>query len=181
MTAPVSLSFSHVGLFVTDLERMLAFYTGLLGFHVTDRGRLGQAGIAFLSRDAREHHQLVLVEGRPPGDGAKVVNQVSFRAASLADLKAFHRRIATEPGVVLDPVNHGTAWSVYFPDPEGNRVEVFADTGWYMAQPYREPLDLSLPEERIRAETESLCRSRPGFKPIAEWRAALAERLEAGR
>lgn len=181
MTAPVPLSFSHVGLFVTDLDRMLDFYTGLLGFRVTDRGRLGEAGIAFLSRDPREHHQVVLVEGRPPDAEAKVVNQVSFRAASLADLKAFHRRIAAEPGLALDPVNHGTAWSLYFPDPEGNRLEVFADTGWYTTQPYREFLDLTRPEERIRAETEALCRSRPGFKPITAWRAAMAEDLGADR
>jgi len=181
MPPPIPLSFSHVGLFVTDLARMVDFYTGMLGFAVTDRGLLGEVGIAFLSRDPREHHQLVLVEGRPPGAGAKTVNQVSFRAASLADLKAFHRRIAAVPGIALDPVNHGTAWSLYFPDPEGNRLEVFVDTGWYTPQPYRERLDLTLPADRIRADTVALCRGRPGFQPIAAWRASLAAELDADR
>ena len=39
MPAP-ALSFSHVGLFVHDIERMADFYTRLLGFAVSDRGEL---------------------------------------------------------------------------------------------------------------------------------------------
>jgi len=38
-----SLSFSHVGIFVTDLARMMDFYTRFLGFVVSDRGAGTQA------------------------------------------------------------------------------------------------------------------------------------------
>ena len=64
------LAFSHVGLFVHDLELMEGFYRRVLGFTVTDRGELpapsGRVGLVFLSRDPREHHQLVLATGARP-------------------------------------------------------------------------------------------------------------------
>ena len=41
MAAP-DLAFSHIGFYVTDIERMEAFYTRFLGFTVTDRGALGR-------------------------------------------------------------------------------------------------------------------------------------------
>jgi catechol 2,3-dioxygenase len=90
--APIALRFSHVGLFVADMAPMVAFYRDGLGFVVTDAGRLGDATLTFLSRDPREHHQLVLVEGRPPGLPDRIVNQVSFRVDTLGDLVAFWRR-----------------------------------------------------------------------------------------
>jgi catechol 2,3-dioxygenase-like lactoylglutathione lyase family enzyme len=34
-----SLTFSHVGLFVTDMDPMVEFYTGFLGFAISDRGQ----------------------------------------------------------------------------------------------------------------------------------------------
>ena len=37
---------------------------------------------------------------------------------------------------------------LYLRDPEGNRVEVFIDTPWHVTQPYREPMDLSLPTKK---------------------------------
>ena len=67
-TAP-AIAFSHIGIYVTDLAPMEAFYTGVFGFTVTDRGHLdtprGQVALVFLSRDPGEHHQFVLAAGRP--------------------------------------------------------------------------------------------------------------------
>ena len=37
------LSFSHMGIFVTDVARMQDFYTRVLGFTVTDGGELETA------------------------------------------------------------------------------------------------------------------------------------------
>ncbi len=45
----------------------------------TDEGPLHGAQMMFFSRNPREHHQVVLVAGRPPGHGDKVINQLSFR------------------------------------------------------------------------------------------------------
>ena len=37
MTRKFSLAFSHVGLYVTDIDKMVDFYTRFLGFVVSDR------------------------------------------------------------------------------------------------------------------------------------------------
>lgn len=177
--APVALRFSHVGLFVTDMGPMIEFYRDRLGFAVTDQGRLGEAMLTFLSRDAREHHQIVLVDGRPPGLPDRIVNQVSFRVDTLSDLLAFWRRNRDAALRDLVAITHGNAWSIYCRDPEGNRVEIFTDTPWHVTQPVREPIDLDRTEAAILAETEAFCRSRPGFRPMAEWRREVAARLAA--
>jgi catechol 2,3-dioxygenase len=121
----------------------------------------------------------VLVAGRPTGLPDKIVNQVSFRVGSLAELKRFYARVRAEAVRELVPICHGNAWSIYFRDPEGNRIEVFLDTDWYVHQPLREIIDLDLPEAEIRRVTEALCRGQPGFMPIAEWRAEIARKIAA--
>lgn len=177
----MALRFSHVGLFVTDMARMVDFYSRVLGFAVTDRGKLGAATLTFLSRDPRDHHQIVLVEGRPEGLPDRIVNQVSFRVDTLAELLSFYRRIRSEKPRELAPRTHGNAWSIYFRDPEGNRIEVFTDTDWHITQPVSEPIDLDRPEEEIRRQTETFCRARAGFRPMAEWRAEIARKIAAHR
>lgn len=171
---PYALSFSHVGLFVADMERMVKFYTATMGFFITDRGTLNGKKITFFSRDPREHHQIVLVEGRDR-DKQLNLNQISFRVGSLAQLKVFHSRLVEAQTQGMEPVIHGNSWSIYFHDPEGNRLEVFADTEWYISQPFKEPLDLTLPEEEIRDSTEAYCRTRDGFKPIGEWHSEMRQ------
>ena len=84
MPAFPTLSFSHLGIFVFDLERMKRFYTEMLGFVASDLGVVYDSQkIAFLNRDPREHHQLVLVEGRTTGPDGALLNQVSMRVEPL--------------------------------------------------------------------------------------------------
>jgi catechol 2,3-dioxygenase-like lactoylglutathione lyase family enzyme len=178
MTPPPAIAFSHLGIHVTDLARMEDFYTRGLGLLVSDRGTLpGGPTLVFLSRDPDEHHQLVLVSGRPPGVEYNVVNQISFKLPSLADLQTMHARMTREGVGPFRIVTHGNAWSVYFADPEGNRVELFVDTPWHTPQPMAEPFDIGAPVDRIMADTEALCRSRPGFSSRSEWREAQVARL----
>jgi catechol-2,3-dioxygenase len=174
----VPLSMSHIGLYVNDLARMEAFYTHVLGFTVTDRGKVRGADIVFTSWDPKDHHQVALVSGRPKDLAFNHINQISFRVASVEDLQAVWRRVKDEPGVTdLRPMDHGNAWSLYFRDPEGNRLEVFCDTAWYIEQPCLEDLDLSLPAEQIRAKSEAFCRTAPGFKPIEQYQAEVAAKM----
>lgn len=67
-------------------------------------------------------------------------------------------------------LNHGNALSIYFADPEGNTVEVYVDTPFYVAQPHGDPLDLEVDAE-ILAETEAICRADPTFMPLDQWQA----------
>jgi catechol 2,3-dioxygenase len=71
------------------------------------------------------------------------------------------------------------AWSVYFSDPEGNRIEMFRDTPWYVPQPPGFEIDLDQSEDELYRETEAICRAQPGFKPIEEWRGEIAAKIAA--
>jgi catechol 2,3-dioxygenase len=177
---PPNLMFSHLGLSVTDLSRMEAFYTQMLGFTVTDRGKAAGLDIVFLSRDPLDHHQIVLATGRPaqiPQNTCNplfgpCINQISFRMASLADLRDMHHRLKAsgykDEEMLLG--NHGISWSIYVPDPERNMLELFVDTDWYILQPLLIPLDFTKTDEEIAGVTERLCRESEGFEPIAQWR-----------
>lgn len=176
---PASLAFSHVGIFVREMAAMERFYTEALGLLVTDRGDLPTGSLVFLSRDPGEHHQLVLCTGRPEEARFTTVNQLSFRVASLTELRDVHALLADSGATDIQPVNHGISWSVYARDPEGNRVELFVDTPWYVPQPLREPLDLSRSDDEIEQASAAACVGAPGYKPMREWRAETAERIRA--
>ncbi|RPI47663.1 MAG: glyoxalase, partial [Betaproteobacteria bacterium] len=111
-----SLTLSHVGIYVVDMPRMVDFYSGYLGFAVSDRGPARGGGeIVFMTRDPREHHQFVLANGRPADLAFNLINQLSFRVDSLDTLRELHRGLANEAGVKdLGPTCHGNAVSVYF-------------------------------------------------------------------
>ncbi|MFD2580353.1 VOC family protein [Novosphingobium colocasiae] len=95
----------------------------------------------FSVKNPSEHHQIVFISSPEAEGSAKVLNQMSFRLDSLATLLEFAKRLDGEKVTDLEPVIHGNAWSLYFRDPAGNRVEVFTDSDWYIEQPIKEPLD----------------------------------------
>ena len=134
MTDAPRFEMGHIGLYVTDLDRMTDFYRRVLGFKITDGGPFGEMRMAFLSRNAGHHHQIVFLTGRPE-ESYNTINQISFKVSSLDDLRVYHDALLAEGVDGFDPTDHGNAWSIYFRDPEGNRLEVFMDTPWYVQQP----------------------------------------------
>ena len=170
---------SHVGFYVTDINKMVDFYTRFLGFTVSDRGPRPDGEIVFMTRDASEHHQLVFATGRPSDLSFNVINQISFRLDGLDTLREMHAALKDNPVKILGPVTHGNALSSYFLDPEGNRVELLIGTPWYVPQPCRLPVDLSLPDEQMWASIEKQVRTMPGFKTHAEWEREIEAKLSA--
>ena len=177
MSEQFSPRLSHVGLYVRDVETMRAFYTKVLGFVVSDAAEDGR--ITFMSRNPSDHHQVVLVRGRQTEDEVPMVQQVSFNVGTLANVQKVYRKVKEAHCKVIDPRCHGNAWSVYFSDPEGNRIEMFCDTPWYVPQPLGFEIDLDKSEDELYRETEAICRAKPGFKPMEEWRADIAAKIAA--
>lgn len=172
-----SFEISHIGIYVIDMDKMVEFYTRVLGYTVTDEGPFGKGSMTFLSRDARDHHQIALGTGRPEGSPS-TINQISFRVAGLAALRQARQNLIDEGVTKLDPAGHGNAWSVYFPDPEGNRLEFFTDTPWYVAQPRREFLDFELSDEEIYAQTKASIENDDSYASFADWRDKISADME---
>ncbi len=174
-TSPLP-NLSHFGVFVHDLERMIVFYTKVFGLKVTDRGvgRTFKNDLAFLSARPEQHHQLVLASGRPSEATFSTVMQLSFKVQDLDALRRVRADALDFGAAQMRGLNHGNALSIYFSDPEGNTVEVYLDTPYYVAQPHGDPLDLEKSDAEIWRETEAICRADPTFLPVEEWQRRFA-------
>lgn len=123
-----SVRVGHVHLKVSELDRAIAFYSGVLGFDVTQR--MGRSA-AFLSAGGYHHHiGLNTWESRggpPPPRGSTGLYHVALLYPSrraLAD--ALKRLIAA--GIPLEGASdHGVSEALYLRDPDGNGVELYVD------------------------------------------------------
>ena len=93
----LSAQLTHFGVHTTDLDRMVDFYTRVMGFVVSDSGT-GRSGarVAFMTQNPECHHQFVLFDGRPQELAYNPVNQISFRLDSLDTLKGYRRALLKE-------------------------------------------------------------------------------------
>ena len=176
----LSAQLTHFGIHAVDLNRMVDFYTRVMGFVISDRGtaRSG-ANVVFMTQNPDCHHQFVLFDGRSSDVTYNPVNQISFRLDSLDTLKGYHRRLKAE-GITEDRVtDHGNAWAFYFKDPEGNPVELYVDSPFYTPQPCGEPLDLDQSNDEILKRTEAMCRQRPRFMSREAWMKGIQDKLDA--
>jgi catechol-2,3-dioxygenase len=140
----------HVGIHCNDLPKMKDFYENVLGLIETDKD--DEVGMIFLSaRPDDEHHEFLLCGGRTAPAGTLMLQQVSFRCNSLEDIVGYYQRFK-EHSVPFDMiVTHGNAVAIYFYDPEGNRCEVYWNTGLKARQPFLENIDLSKSLDEIRS------------------------------
>lgn len=153
MAAVIGLG--HVGIYVRDLERMVAFYRDILGMRITKQN--WRAGIVFFSADpTRADHEIALFRGRPEDADSRLINQISLQVATLEELRVFHRRLVAE-GLRIDAVvNHVSALGCYYFDPEGNRSEVFWVTGRPCWVPIAHLIDIEQTDEKVLAEVDKL-------------------------
>ena len=148
---------SHLEIVVRSIDAVEPFYTGVLGFEITDRSeRSGDGSMVFLSQDPEEHHQLVLRQSLDPHD--RQLDHVAFRVDSLGELRDVFASAVDAGVAAIETVSHGSSWSIYVPDPEGNRIEYFVDTPWPVAQPCRFEIDLDLDDTELVAATETRLR-----------------------
>lgn len=151
---PQITGLGHVGLFCNDLKTMRDFYTRVLGLTISDENP--ERGICFLSASPEtEHHELALVQAKDPTQKTRQVQQISFKVKTLDDVRAFYHRLKGA-GLRIDrTITHGIACSVYFYDPEDNRVELYYTTPYNVRQPLGEHIDLDRPNEELMAFAQS--------------------------
>lgn len=122
------VSIGHVHLKVANLDRAIAFYSGVLGFEITQRyGR----NAAFLSAGGYHHHiglnTWESLGGLPPPQGATGLYHVAILYPKRADLADATRRLLAH-GVRIDGASdHGVSEAIYLRDPDGNGIELYWD------------------------------------------------------
>src|SRR5438094_10517132 len=85
-------SLGHVGVYVRDIERSVAFYRDILGLQVSDRSPRGAVFMTAQDRSV-EHHELLLAPGRNDQGNGNVLQLICFRCATLKDGKDFYNVI----------------------------------------------------------------------------------------
>ena len=118
----------HVHLKVSDLERALGFYHGVLGFEVMQR--MGNSA-AFLSAGGYHHHiglnTWESAGGSAPPAGTTGLYHLAIVYPSRAKLGDALRRLI-DARIPLDGVaDHGVSEALYLRDPDGNGVELYWD------------------------------------------------------
>ncbi len=121
-------SIGHVHLKVSNIERSLAFYCGVLGFELQQR--FG-AQAAFISAGGYHHHiGLNTWEsegGSPPPPGTTGLFHVAILYPTRADLADALKRLAAN-GIALDGASdHGVSEALYLRDPDHNGIELYWD------------------------------------------------------
>jgi catechol 2,3-dioxygenase len=118
----------HVHLKVADLSRALGFYSGVLGFEVTQR--IGPSA-AFLSAGGYHHHIGLnpwgSAGGSPPPPTATGLYHLAILYPDRPQLADALRRLQ-RAGIPLEGASdHGVSQALYLRDPDDNGVELYWD------------------------------------------------------
>jgi catechol 2,3-dioxygenase-like lactoylglutathione lyase family enzyme len=178
----MSYTVSHFEIRARDQAAMEKFYTEVLGFIVSDRGVLDRGPmkgreLIFLSHSPEEHHQIVLIpsDATAPGSG---IGHVAFRVDSLDEVRRVYEKVQKLPYAQPEPVSHANTWSVYFRDPEDNRIEVFTQTPWHATQPCRFDVNYDQPDAALKQATLATAKTLAGFANGEDWQEAFERRFE---
>ncbi|MGE0714271.1 MAG: VOC family protein [Alphaproteobacteria bacterium] len=120
-------SLGHVVLKVRNQQRAEAFYNGVLGLPIC--ARYDQMRMTFFSLG--NHHDFAIAavgdEAPLPDNGTVGLAHVAFKIGDdVATLRRARDELAAA-GVETIAADHGVSKSLYFSDPDGNRVEVYVD------------------------------------------------------
>jgi catechol 2,3-dioxygenase len=118
----------HVHLKVSDIERSLGFYCGVLGFMLTQR--MGEDA-AFISAGGYHHHiglNTWMSKGSsPPTRGTTGLFHVAIRYPTRRALADALQRLS-KSGISLDGASdHGVSEALYLHDPDQNGIELYWD------------------------------------------------------
>ncbi len=117
----------HVVLKVRDAGKSKDFYVQTLGLKVAHEDLT--RGTVFLSF-GKEHHDLALFQlasGEPPAAEQPGLHHMAWQLGSFDELRDAYKELKDLGVKVESTVEHNVTRSVYFWDPDGNRVELYCD------------------------------------------------------
>ncbi len=126
------IKFAHVVYMTRRFDQMVAWYRDVFEAEVVYQN----PALAFLTYDD-EHHRFafanldLLKPGGTSADnrGEIGVNHVAYTYANARDLLGTYARLKRANITPYWPVHHGTTMSLYYADPDGNRMEFQVDCG----------------------------------------------------
>ena len=125
-TLPGTTHTGQVHLRVADLDRSLAFYRDMLGYHVED---FGIRSVKLVPRPgALPHFRLDEVPGVSPKPWKMAgLFHAAIRMPSRPDLARTIKRLVDHRWPVPGTADHGVSEAFYLNDPDGNGLEIYAD------------------------------------------------------
>lgn len=137
--------------------------------------------IGFLSYD-EEHHRVAVIEDASLSEGvatATGLHHAAFTYRSLGDLLRTYARLRDAGVMPHHAVNHGPTTSIYYTDPDGNRIELQIDNfddlaeaaAWFSTPEWAEnPIGADFDPEVLLAryeagESEVELKKRPNVGP----------------
>jgi len=117
----------HVVLWVSEVAKQVAFYRDVVGMQIVNFDE--EKGEAFMSFGT-QHHDIGLFKDKG-GDsrGSLGLAHIAFHMPGDQDeLRQMHERMRDAGARIDRTTDHGMTLSVYFLDPEGNRLEVYTDS-----------------------------------------------------
>ncbi len=125
---PPQTRIGHVHLKVSDLDRALDFYVGLLGFEITTR--IGQQA-AFISAGGYHHHLGLNTWYSRGAEPAPKRSTGLFHTAILyptrRDLALIAKQLMEAKYPLTGAADHGVSEAIYLDDPDQNGVELYWD------------------------------------------------------
>ena len=125
---PAQTRIGHVHLKVSNLQRSIDFYCGLLGFEVTT---MYGTDAAFISAGGYHHHIGLNTWYSKNGAPAPVSSAGLFHTAILyptrRDLAVIYKRVMHAGYPFTGFADHGVSEALYLDDPDKNGVELYWD------------------------------------------------------
>lgn len=163
----------HVVLMVTDLKRSVAFYTGVLGFKVSDiYGEDMMPGGMVFMRMNPDHHGVALIGGAPGSSQKHELNHMAFEVGTLDEVFRARKHLRESGAtIVFDGRRRaGVQIAVEFLDPDGHHLEIY----WGLDQVGTDGVSRPASEWRgAKSLEEAINNPPPGQTPVVYDRSLL--------
>ena len=116
----------HCAIAASDIPAMVRFYEDVLGFQILERDP--DHGGVFLNLEGTSHtidfFPMGALGTTPAKDGSPLVH-IAFKVGSYEALASAYETLIEHDVAIQALLDHTNQRSIYFADPEGNRLEIY--------------------------------------------------------